>query len=197
MSRQSLSGFLTLDIEYLIESDRRTASDNLYITQLLPTRYSINITKAFSGYQYNKQWMYIYEMDFRLNIHLMYVGIRRITDWIFIWCMNGSGGWLTKYSFGVCRDPADYRLNIHLVYKWVRRISNWIFSWCMQGSNGLLTGYSFDVWTGQVDCWPNIHLVYAGIQWITNQIFILCMQGSGGLPIGYSLIGLGGLKLNI
>jgi hypothetical protein len=70
MSREPLSSFPTLDIEYPIESDRWTASDKLYITQLLPTRYSINITNAFGGYQYNKQWMYIYEVDFWLNIHL-------------------------------------------------------------------------------------------------------------------------------
>jgi hypothetical protein len=48
-----------------------------------------------------------------------------------------------------------------------------------------------------VDCRPNIQLVYPGIQWITDQIFIWCMQGSGRLPIGYSLIGLGGLELNM
>jgi hypothetical protein len=41
--------------------------------------------------------------------------------------MNGSGGLLTEYSFGVCRDPADYQPNIHLVYAWVRRVTNWIF----------------------------------------------------------------------
>ena len=77
---EPLSGFPMLDIEYLIESDRRTASDKLYITQLLPTRYSINVTNAFGRYQYNKQCMYVYGEDFRLNIHLMYTGIRRITD---------------------------------------------------------------------------------------------------------------------
>jgi hypothetical protein len=42
--------------------------------------------------------------------------------------MNGSGGLLTKYSFGVCRDLADYQPNIHLVYAGVRRITNWIFN---------------------------------------------------------------------
>jgi len=55
MSREPLSGSPMSDIEYPIESNRWTASDKLYITQLLPTRYSINITKAFGGYQYNKQ----------------------------------------------------------------------------------------------------------------------------------------------
>ena len=124
---ESLSGFLMSDIGYLIESDRRTASDKLYITQLLPTRYSINVTNTFSGYQYNKQWMYVYEEDFRLNIHLMYTGIRRIADRILIQCMNGSGGLLTEYLFGVCRTLLDYKLDIHLVYAGVRRITNWIF----------------------------------------------------------------------
>jgi hypothetical protein len=45
-------GFPMSDIGYLIESDRQTASDKLYITQLLPTEYPIIITNAFSGYQY-------------------------------------------------------------------------------------------------------------------------------------------------
>jgi hypothetical protein len=36
VSREPLSGFPMSDIEYSIESDRRTASDKLYITQLLP-----------------------------------------------------------------------------------------------------------------------------------------------------------------
>src|SRR6266481_2342659 len=76
---EPLSGF-----GYPIESDRRTASDKLYITQSLPTRYSINVTNTFGGYQYNKQCMYVYEEDFRLDIHLMYTGVRRITDRIFI-----------------------------------------------------------------------------------------------------------------
>ena len=80
MIREPLYGFPMSDIGYLIELDRRTASDKLYITQLLPTRYSINITNTFGGRKYNKQCMYVYEVDFRLNIHLMYTGIRRITD---------------------------------------------------------------------------------------------------------------------
>jgi hypothetical protein len=55
MSREPLSGFPTSDIGYPIKSDRRTTSDKLYITQLLPTEYSINITNTFGGYEYNKQ----------------------------------------------------------------------------------------------------------------------------------------------
>jgi len=55
MIREPLYGFLMSDIEYPIESDRRTALDKLYITQLLPTRYPINKTNAFGGYQYSKQ----------------------------------------------------------------------------------------------------------------------------------------------
>jgi len=70
---EPLSGFPMLDIGYLIELDRRTASDKLYITQLLPTRY-----------QYNKQRIYVYEEDFWLNIYSVYAGLRQITDWIFI-----------------------------------------------------------------------------------------------------------------
>jgi len=55
MSRKPLSGFLTLDIGYPIESDRWTALDKLYITQLLPAEYPIIVTNAFGRYQYNKQ----------------------------------------------------------------------------------------------------------------------------------------------
>jgi hypothetical protein len=62
MIKWPLSGFLMLDIEYLIESDRWTAWDKINITQLLHTRYSINITNAFSGYQYSKQCMYVYDI---------------------------------------------------------------------------------------------------------------------------------------
>jgi hypothetical protein len=180
------SGFPTSDIGYPIRSDRRTMSDKLNITQLLPTEYSINITNRFGGYQYNKQWMYVYGVDIRPNIHLTYTGIRRISDWIFIWCMLGSGGLLTEYSFGVCRGPADYSLNIHSVYTGFRRITYWIFSWCMQGSGGLLTEYSFGVWRGPVDFRLNIQLVCAGFRRITYWIFSWCMQGSGGLLTEYS-----------
>ena len=44
MSGKLLYGFPMLDIGYLIESDRQTASDKHYMTQLLSIRYSINIT---------------------------------------------------------------------------------------------------------------------------------------------------------
>jgi hypothetical protein len=43
-------------------------SDKLYITQLLLTEYSINITNRFGGYQYNKQCMYVYDQAFRHRI---------------------------------------------------------------------------------------------------------------------------------
>jgi hypothetical protein len=81
------------------------------------------------------------QADCQSNIQLVYAGIRRITDQIFIWCMNGSGGLLTEYSFSVCRDPADYQPNIHSVYAGVRRMIDWIFIPCMQGSGGLPIGY--------------------------------------------------------
>jgi len=133
------SGFLT--------SDRQTMSDKLYITQLLPTEYSINITNGFGGYQYNKQWMFVYGMD----IHLTYTGIRWITNWIFIQCMQGSSGLPTKYSFGVCNSPADYWLDIHSAYAGFRWMTDQIFIWHMQGPGGLLTEYSIGVCRGLVD----------------------------------------------
>jgi hypothetical protein len=154
------SGFPTSDIGYPIKSDRQTTSDKLYITQLLPTEYSINMTNGFSGYQYNKQWMYVYGVDIQPNIHLVYARIRWITDLIFIWCMQGSGGLLTEYSFGVCRDLADCWLNIHLVYAGIRRMTDWIFIWCMNWSGGLPTEYSVGVCRDPADYWLNIHSVY-------------------------------------
>jgi hypothetical protein len=185
-------------------------SDKLYITQLLPTEYSINITNGSGRYQYNKQWMYIYGVDIRPNIHLTYTGIRWISDWIFIWCMHGSGGFLTKYSFSVCRGQANCRPNIHLVNAGIRQIADQIFIWWMQGSGGLLTKYSFGECRGQADFQLNIQLVCAGIRWITDQIFIWCMHkqitnwifinctrwiGIEYLVVG--MIGLGRLELNI
>ena len=83
MIREPLSGFPTSDIGYPIKSDRRTTSDKLYITQLLPTEYSINITNGFGGYQYNKQCMYVYDQAFRrqiLDIRLNQTGRLRQTS---------------------------------------------------------------------------------------------------------------------
>jgi hypothetical protein len=62
--------------------------------------------------------------DCRLNIHLVYAGVRWITDQIFSWCMEGSGGLLTKYSFGECRGQVDFQLNIHSVYTGFRWMTN-------------------------------------------------------------------------
>ena len=107
--------------------------------------------------------------------------MRRISDWIFIWCTLGSGGLATKYSFSVCRGQVDYWPNIHWVFECVWQITEWTFIGCINGSGGLLTGYSFSVWhrsgglltkysvgvcrdpadyQGQADYWPVIHSVY-------------------------------------
>jgi len=84
MSREPLSGFPTSDIGYPIESDRRTMSDKLYITKLLPTEYSINITNGFGRYQYNKQSMNVYDRAFRRRISDIRLnqigGLRRISS---------------------------------------------------------------------------------------------------------------------
>ena len=155
------SGFLTSDIGYPIKSDRRTTSDKLYITQLLPTEYSINITNGFGGYQYNKQWMSVYGVDIRPNIHLMYTGIRQISDWIFIWCMQGSGGLLTGYSFSVWHRSGRFLTKYSFgVCTGVRWISDWIFIQCIQGSGRWPTEYSVGVCRDPADHWLNIHLVY-------------------------------------
>jgi hypothetical protein len=42
--------------------------------------------------------MYVYEVDFQLNIHLTYARIRQISDQIFTQCMQGSGGLPIGYS---------------------------------------------------------------------------------------------------
>ena len=55
MSIKPLYDFPMSDIGYTIESDRWTSSDKLDITQLLPTKYSINIMNAFGRYQYNRK----------------------------------------------------------------------------------------------------------------------------------------------
>jgi hypothetical protein len=86
--------------------------------------------------------MYVHEVDFQLNIHLTYTGIRWISDQIFIWHMNGSGKWLTEYSFSVCRGQVDCRPNIQLVYAGIQWITDQIFIWCMQGSGRLPIVYS-------------------------------------------------------
>ena len=123
-----------------------------------------------------------------------------ISDRIFIWRTQRSGGLVTKYSFGVCRDPADCWPNIHSVYAGVRRITNQIFSWCTQGSGGLVTKYSFGECRDPADYWLNIHLVYARVWRISDWIFIQCIQGSGGLLTEYSVgvcRGLVDFRLNI
>ena len=94
----------------------------------LLTVYSFGLCRGQADYWPDIHSAYgIGQADCWLNIHSVYAGVRRITDRIFSWCMNGSGGLLTEYSVGVCRDPADYQPHIHLVYAGVRRITNWIF----------------------------------------------------------------------
>ena len=135
----------------------------------LLTEYSFSVCRGQANYWPDIHSAYgIGQADCWLNIHSVYAGVRRIANQIFSWCMQGSGGLPTTYSFGVCRGQVDYWPDIHSAY-------------------GI----------GQADFWPNIHLVYAGIRRIADWIFIWCMQGSGRLPIRYSLIELGSSELNI
>ena len=53
-SSKLLYDFPMSDIEYPTESDRQMAWYKLYITQLLPTRYSINITNVSADIKYNR-----------------------------------------------------------------------------------------------------------------------------------------------
>jgi hypothetical protein len=99
--------------------------------------------------------------------------------------MLGSGGLLTEYSFGVCRDLADYQLNIHLMYEWIRQIADQIF-----------IGVCRDL----ADYQPNIHLVYAGVRRITNWIFNSQNDQIRWIGIEYLIVGmtiLSGSELNI
>ena len=99
MSGERLYDCLMSDLGYPIESDRRTVSDKRYMTQLLAIKYSINITNAFGGYQYNKECMYV----------------GWITDRIFSQQISGSGRSLTEHS--VCvkvgqADPTEYSASV-------------------------------------------------------------------------------------
>jgi hypothetical protein len=67
------------------------------------------------------------QADCWLNIHSVYEWVRQIANPISSQCVNGSGGLLTKYSFG---DAG------------IQWITYWIFIWCMQGSGRLPIGYS-------------------------------------------------------
>ena len=165
---------------------------NVCIWGGFPTEYSFDVHRD--------------QVDYWLNIHLVYKWVRRIADWIFIQCMQDSAGLLTVYSFGLCRGQADYWpdihsaygigqadwwLNIHPVYAGIRWITDRIFSWCMNGPGGLLTEYSVGVCRDPADYQPHIHLVYAGVRRITNWIFINWARWIG---IEYLIVGMIGLS---
>jgi hypothetical protein len=65
----------------------------------------------------------------------MYEWIRWIADLIFIWCMQGSGGLPTEYSFHVLMGQADCGSDIHAACEWIRWITD-------NASGGLPTKYS-------------------------------------------------------
>ena len=65
--------------------------------------------------------------------------------------MQRSGGLLTEYSIGVCKDQADYLPDIHSTYAGVSQMTDQLFIWNMQGSSGLLTEYSISVCRGEAD----------------------------------------------
>jgi len=62
--------------------------------------------------------------DLLTGYHLVYAGVRWITDRIFIQRWHRSGGLLTEYSFSVCRDPEITDRIFKSVYEWVRQIAN-------------------------------------------------------------------------
>jgi len=103
--------------------------------------------------------------DYQPTYHLVYAGVRQI-HWLNISSViNGSGGLLTKYSFGdagiggllteysfgVCRGQADYQSDIHNwlgrselnIYHWTDWIggSEWIFIVGMIGHNLITCGF--------------------------------------------------------
>jgi len=65
----------------------------------LPTTYSFGVCRGQADYWPDIHSVYgIGQADFWPNIQLVYAGIRRIPDWIFIWCMQGSGRLPIGYS---------------------------------------------------------------------------------------------------
>ena len=105
--------------------------------------------------------MSVYGVDIQPNIHLIYTGIRQISDRIFIWCMQGSGGLATKYSFSVYRVQADCQLNIQLVCAGIRQITDQTFIWCMHRQ---ITNWIF------INC----------ARWIGIEYLVFRMIGLGG-----------------
>jgi len=79
----------------------------------LLTEYSLGVCRGQADYRLNIHSVYARDqVDCLPNIYWAYAGVRRITDWIFIRCMQGSGGLLTEYSLGICRGQADCGPNI-------------------------------------------------------------------------------------
>ena len=109
MSNKLLYDFPTSDIGYPIESARRMAWYKLYITPLLPTGYSFDVGRGQADYWSDSYSRYAYQF----NIHSMYRWVRRIADQLFIRGMQGLGGLLTEYLFGVCIGQVDYRQNVY------------------------------------------------------------------------------------
>jgi len=90
--------------------------------------YSFDVCWDQADYWWNIHSVYAGITDYQPNIYSGYEWIRWIANQIFSWCMQGSGGLLTKYSFDVWMGQADCWPNIHLVYARVRQITNWIFN---------------------------------------------------------------------
>ena len=165
----------------------------------LLTKYSLSVCRGQADFKYSFT-VCMGQADCRPNIHWVYVGVRWITDQIFIHHKQGSGGSLIEYSLSVCRGQADRWLDIHSPYAGVRRIADWIFIHRKQGSGGLLTEYWFNVcrgqadfkysFTGQADHRMNIQWVYVGVRRIADRIFIHRLQGSGRSLNEYSVSGM-------
>jgi len=141
---------------------------NVCIRGRLQARYSLGVWRGQADYWSNIHSVYEWFRRITDLIVIWYARVRWLTDWIFIRCMEGSGGLPTRYSLGVWISQADYLSDIQWRYEWVRRITDWIFSDCMQGSGGWPTRYSFGVWTGQADYPPNIQWLYAGVRRMTK-----------------------------
>jgi hypothetical protein len=156
-----------LNIHLVYKWVRRIA-DRIFIQCMqdsagLLTGYSFGVCRGQADYWPDIHLAYgIGQVDCWLNIHSVYAGMRRITDRIFSQCINGSGGLLTKYSFG---DAG------------IRRITDWTFIWCMQGSGRLPIGYSLIGLGWIFNCRTD------WVRWIRIQYLIIQMIGLGGLEM--------------
>jgi hypothetical protein len=63
----------------------------------VPTRYSFSVCMGQANTNQIVICVWMVRGGYRLDIHLVYAGVRRMTDQIFSDCRNGSGGLPIRY----------------------------------------------------------------------------------------------------